>query len=95
MTTTKTPEQEANELVEMFKARRVGIFTRLDSVPYMVSGIPYLISGFLTPYSAAELAVLHVERLIEVLSKRCSLGGYTRDQIEHYQQVLSILKDKK
>lgn len=43
---------------------------------------------------AIDLAISNVGRLIEVLSKRCSLGGYTRDQIEHYQQVLSILKDK-
>lgn len=80
---TKSPEQEANELVEMFKAHRVGIFIRLDSIPYMLS-------DFLTPYSAAELAVLHVERLIEVLvSMNCG------KEIPHYQQVLSILKDKK
>ena len=82
---TKTPEQEANELVEMF---------REPCVTYEWDSGGYKVDELTTIQCQTIASILHVERLIEVLSKRCSLGGYTRDQIEHYQQVLSILKDK-
>lgn len=75
----KTPEQEANELVEML-LQTIWDTGNTVSKPMVI-----------------DVAILHVERLIEVLGELLKnyLIGKLYHYHQHYQQVLQILKDKK
>jgi hypothetical protein len=77
---TKTPEQEANELVYMFKEVEMPLTCDM---------------AYIGKSAAIQCAILHVERLIEVLGEMPGSHIEAGLKYVHYQQVLQILKDKK
>lgn len=91
MTTTKTPSEQADEIVEMFKKQRMEIMTRQDSIPCVMSDFP-------TTKSAINCAILHVTGIIEVLERlvKDSLlpSAALIKELDEQRNLLTILKNK-
>lgn len=88
--TNKTPSEQADEIVEMFR-------DCIDEYPVRCS--LYCNGGDIERKPASiSLAILHVTGIIEVLWNIDNVIGKDSisilPQINHYQQILTILKEK-
>lgn len=83
MTTTKTPSEQADEIVEMF---------RDTCTIYEWTGRGYNVDELTTIKCQTIAAVKHVTGIIEVLERIPPYASIR--EFNHYQQILTILKEK-
>lgn len=85
--TTKTPSEQADEIVEMFR-------DCIDDYP--VECTVYCSGGDIEREPASvSLAILHVTGIIEVLERCKALDhGFVLRELNEHKQILDILKSK-
>ena len=88
----KEPKEEAERIIEMF-------YNKNDiSVIYTdIENDTAIATGYMTYKNAKQCAILHVNGIIKELTevdRKYYTDGYILDKLDHWQEVLQIIKDK-